>query len=201
MDSQQYVGFQPEEQSRWDKIKGNMAELVEFVAIILVLYVIIHYFIAEPHQVSGSSMVPNFTDKDLIITNKLPTHFGGFKRGEVIIFQNPRDASQDYIKRIIGLPGERLKILDSQIYINGSPLAEPYLSSDVVTLTRGFMDEGEEIKVPEGTFFVMGDNREGSSDSREWGPLKEELIIGQAWLRYWPVKKFEILKIGSGYKK
>lgn len=195
---QYYTGT--EEPSRWSKLKGSLAELAEFVAIILVLYAIIHLFVAEPHQVSGNSMYPNMQDQNLIITNKLANTFGGYKQGEVIVFQNPRDASQDYIKRIIALPGQRIKILANQVYVDGEVLSEPYLPSTTRTETRGFMGEGEELTVPKGTYFTMGDNREGSSDSREWGPLNADLIVGQAWLRYWPLDKFQILEINKGYK-
>ncbi len=199
-----FSGYQPEQNNQktlGDRFRGSFAELLEFVAIILVLWVIIHYFIAEPHQVSGSSMFPNFKDHDLIITNKLPNHFGEYVRGEVIVFQNPRDASEDYIKRVIGMPGEKLKIMNGHVYINDELLPEPYLGSDVITQTRGFMSEGEEVVVPGDSLFVMGDNRPGSSDSREWGPLKKDLIIGQAWVRYWPFNKFQILEIGQAYKQ
>lgn len=194
-----YPGY--EEPTFMDKIRNNLAELIEFVAIILVLYVIIHFFVAEPHQVSGTSMVPNFKDLDLIITNKLATRFSTFQRGEVIVFQNPRNAREDYIKRIVGLPGERIKIANNQVYINGEPIDQSYLPAGTPIRTKGYMSENEEIVIPEDTYFVMGDNREGSTDSREWGPLKKELIVGQAFLRYWPVDKFEILKINSAYKQ
>lgn len=198
MDQQYYAGT--EDTSWWSKFKSNFAELAEFVAIILVIYAIIHLFVAEPHQVSGNSMYSNLQDQNLIITNKLATRFADFKRGEVIVFQNPRDASQDYIKRIIGLAGEKIMIQNNVVYINGQPLSEPYLPSNVITRTRGFMGEGQELTIPEGSFFTMGDNREGSSDSREWGPLKKELIVGQAWLRYWPLNKFQLLETNKGYK-
>ncbi len=194
-----YPGY--DEPTFMDKLRNNLAELIEFVAIILVLYVIIHFFVAEPHQVSGSSMVPNFRDQDLIITNKLATRLSTFQRGEVIIFQNPRNASEDYIKRIVGLPGERIRISNNEIFINGTVLDQSFLPAGTITRTKGYMSEGEEILIPNDTYFVMGDNREGSSDSREWGPLKKELIIGQAFLRYWPLSKFELLKINSAYKQ
>lgn len=184
-----------EQTSWWDKAKGGLAELIEFVAIVGVIVLVIHYLIAEPHLVSGNSMVPNFHDGDYIITNKLATRFAELQRGEVIILQYPRDPNKVFIKRIIGMPGERLKIMDNVVYINGQLLSEPYLPKDTVTQVRGFMADGEEITIPEGQYFVMGDNREGSSDSREWGPEKKELIIGQAIFRYWPINKISIISI------
>ncbi len=188
--------MEPTEQtSWWDKTKGGLAELIEFVAIVGVIVLVIHYLIAEPHLVSGNSMVPNFIDGDYIITNKLATRFSTPKRGEVIILKYPRDFNKVFIKRIVGMPGERIKITDGIVSINGQILQEPYLPKDTVTQVRGFISDGEELTIPDGQYFVMGDNREGSSDSREWGPLKRELIIGQAIFRYWPLPKVGIIHV------
>ena len=140
-------------------------------------------------------MVPNFHDGDYIITNKIGTRLGEPQRGEVIILQNPRNNDQDFIKRIIGLPLEKIKISEGKVYINGQPLEEPYLPVELRTSGGAFLANDEEITIPEGQYFVMGDNRGGSSDSREWGPIKKDLIIGQAWLRYWPPQKFTLLQI------
>lgn len=178
-----------------DKFKNSFVELIEFVAIIGAIIAIIRFFVAEPHTVSGHSMVPNFQDGDYIITNKLATHFSTLQRGEVIILVNPRDHSQDFIKRIIGLPGDRITISVGQVYINGQPISEPYLPPDTKTSGGAFLPEGEEIVVPDGQYFVMGDNRSGSSDSREWGPVDKSLVIGQAFLRYWPIQHFTLIKV------
>jgi len=189
--------FSPEEPSFGEKFKNGFIELIEFIAIIGAIFVILRFFIAEPHKVSGNSMFPNFHDGDYIITNKITLRLSDLKRGEVIILQNPRNQDQVFIKRIIGLPLEHVKVFDGQVYVNGVILNEAYLSSELQTPAGAFLSEGEEIVVPEGQYFVMGDNRTASSDSREWGPIKKELIIGQAWFRYWPVQSLQLIQVAA----
>jgi signal peptidase I len=186
-----------EEQNVWAKIKDNIAELIEFVAIVGVVVLIIQFFIAKPHQVSGSSMVPNFHNGDYIITNLLATKFAALQRGEVIVFKNPRNTNQVFIKRIIGITGDKVRISNGRVYLNGQLLEEPYLPAGTPTNSRGFMADDEEVTVPQDNYFVLGDNREGSSDSREWGFLSKDLVIGQAFLRYWPINKAELIKIDA----
>lgn len=185
------------EEGTGDKLKNNIIELIEFVAIVLAVLMVIRVFIAEPHKVSGSSMVPNFHDGDYIITNKLALKLSDIKREEVVILQDPLDNSKVFIKRIIGLPGETLKLQNGKIYINERLLDEPYLPNGLLTPGNSFLKEGDEITIPEGNYFVMGDNRGNSSDSREWGYLNKELVIGQAFLRYWPLAKTTLISIGE----
>lgn len=187
------LGFGEEELSFWDKTKAHLIDLFIFIAVVLAIMLVVHKFVAEPHQVSGSSMVPNFKDGDFIITNKIATNFYPLHRGEIIIFTSPRDASKVFIKRIIGLPQDRIRIQDGKLYLNGRQIIEPYLPAGTNTQTHGYLSEGEEIVVKDSQYFVIGDNRGGSSDSREWGPVKKEIIIGQAFLRYWPINKFGII--------
>lgn len=189
------TNFGYEEQSLFDKLKSNLAELVEFIAIVGAVIVVIRFFVAEPHRVDGSSMVPNFHTGDYIITNKLATRLSHPERGEVIILQNPRNASEAFIKRVIGLPEEKVRIQDGNVFVNGKQLDESYLPRGLKTPAGAFLAEGEETTVPSNQYFVMGDNRSASSDSREWGPIKNELIIGQAFLRYWPPQKFTLIKV------
>lgn len=189
--------FTPDEESTGDKIKNNIFELIQFIAVAGAILVILRFFVAEPHRVSGSSMVPNFHDGDYIITNKLPTRFDSFQRGEVVILENPRNNDQVFIKRVIGLPGEKVTIFNGAVYINGQPLLETYLPQGLKTPGGSYLPEGEEIVVPDDQFFVIGDNRSGSSDSREWGPVQKKLLIGQAWLRYWPLNKFTLIQINK----
>lgn len=183
-----------EVESFWQRVKNNLVELIEFLAVVGVIVLMVHAFVAEPHQVSGSSMVPNFLDGEFIITNKLATRFYGIKRGEIAIFKSPRDLGKVFIKRVIALPGDSIKILGGKIYLNKTTLSEGYLPPGTITAPQAFLAEGEEIIIPDDQYFFIGDNRSGSSDSREWGPVKRELIIGQAWLRYWPPPKFGLIE-------
>lgn len=192
-----YLDVPIEEESVWGKFKNNLAELIEFIAIIGAIFVIGRFFVAEPHRVSGSSMVPNFHNDDMIITNKLAGNVFGLQRGEVIILQNPRDPSVVFIKRIIGLPSEKIRISDGQVFINGQVLPEPYLPNDTRTTGETFLIDGEERVIPENQYFAMGDNRGNSSDSREFGPIKKSGIIGQAILRYWPPQKITIIAVNK----
>lgn len=187
--------FENEQPSFWSKLGDNVIELIEFVAIIGAILIVIRFFVAEPHKVSGRSMVPNFQDGDYIITNKISLRMGPPKRGEVIILQNPRNTDQVFIKRVIGLPGERIKISQGKIYINDNPIDEPYLPAGLSTHGGAFLNEDETVTIPNDQYVVLGDNRSGSSDSREWGPVRKELIIGQALLRYWPPQQFKLIQI------
>lgn len=186
-----------EEESFGSKLKNNFIELIEFIAILAAIFIIFRFFVAEPHKVSGHSMDNNFHDGDYLITNKLAKKFSNLQRGEVVILQNPRNPDQVFIKRIVGLPGERIKILNGHVYINDQSLAEFYLPPNLQTSGGTDLVEGEEKTIPLSFYFVMGDNRRNSSDSRDFGPIPEKLIIGQAWLRYWPIQQFALIKINT----
>lgn len=187
--------FEEEEESFWSKFSKGFIELIEFVAIAGAVLVTAHLLVAEPHQVSGNSMVPNFHNGDYILTNKLAARFSTFQRGEVIILKSPQDSNKVFIKRIIALPNESVRIQSGRVYVNGQPLPESYLPPGVITEDGTFIGEGEEIIIPQGQYFVLGDNRPASSDSREFGPIRKETIVGQAWLRYWPIQKIGIIPI------
>jgi signal peptidase I len=166
---------------------GN--HLVDFVQTLVVFAAIasaIYWQVAQPHKVSGSSMYPNFHNGDYIITDKLSYKFGHPKRGDVIVLKNPKDTSVDFIKRIIGTPGDRVKVADGHVYINGEMLKESYLNPSILTPSGAFIQEGEEVTVGPNEYLVFGDNRTASSDSREWGYLPKEDIIGRVIFRYWP---------------
>lgn len=186
-----------QENSLGGKIKNNLAEFIEFIAIMAAVLIVIRFLIAEPHLVSGDSMVPNFHTGDYIITNKLLMKLSQPKRGEVIVLQNPRNSDQVFIKRVVGLPGESIKVSQGLVYINGQVLDEPYLPQGTLTSGQQFLTEDEEIVVPDDQYFVLGDNRGESSDSREWGPITSQLVVGQALFRYWPITKIGILQVGK----
>ena len=171
-------------------IKEHIIELFQTLVIFATIAIIIYWLIAQPHKVSGASMFPNFKDGDFIITDKLTYKFGEPKRGDVVVFKNPRDESEDFIKRIMGLPGDRIKVENGHVYINGKMVNEGFLKSDVITPGGSFMHEVQEIVVQPGEYIAMGDNRQHSSDSREWGFVTKKEIIGRVFLRYWPANQF-----------
>lgn len=168
------------------KIGAFFLDFVETVVMALAVFVIIYLFLFQPHQVKGSSMYPNFHNGEYILTDKISYKLGNPQKGDVIIFKAPKNEEYDYIKRIIGLPGDTIEVLNSKIYLNQQLLDEPFLPSDYITSGGTFLRPGLTVTVPPDEFFVMGDNRSHSSDSREWGFVPKENIVGKAWIRYWP---------------
>jgi signal peptidase I len=134
-------------------------------------------------------MYPNFHNNEYVLTNLISLRFGEPKQGDVVVFKSPAEPEKDYIKRVIGVPGDRIYLKDAQIYLNGNKLDETYLPQDVKTFQGAFLQDGEEVTVPEGAYFVMGDNRGASSDSREWGFVKKESIVGVSMLVYLPLNR------------
>ncbi len=155
-----------------------LLEIIETILLALVLFFAINFLTARI-RVDGSSMEPNFHDGDYVIVNRMAYRFGDIQRGDVIVFPYPLHPEDDYIKRIIGLPGDHVAVYGGVVYVNGQALSEPYImekpDSDLA-----------EVVVPDGYVYVMGDNRNASSDSRSWGPLEIKDIIGKAVFRYWP---------------
>jgi len=172
---------------------ANFFDFMQGIVVFLAMLVMVYLFLFSPQEINGQSMFPTFYDKELLITNKIVYKLHPPKRGEVVIFKSPSNKDVDYIKRVIALPGETVMLKDSTFYINDQKLPEPYLGSEVVTSGGSFLKEGEEITVPEGTYFVCGDNRPHSSDSREFGPIPLTDFIGQALFRYWPPNKFWVV--------
>jgi signal peptidase I len=175
------------------KIGSFFLDLVETVVMAMAVFVIIYLFLFQPHQVKGSSMLPNFHDGEYILTDKISYRLKEPQRGDVVVFRAPRNEEYDYIKRIVGLPSDTLKIKNGKIFVNNTPFNESYLSSDHITLPGKFYKEGETFAIPKDQYFVLGDNRSHSSDSREWGLVPKENIVGKAWLRYWPTNRFGVI--------
>lgn len=177
-------------------IKRWIASFFDFmqgIVVFLAMLVMVYLFLFSPQEINGSSMYPTFIDKELLITNKVVYKVRPPKRGEVVIFKSPANKEIDYIKRVIALPGETLKLANSTYYVNGEALAEPYIEEGVYTSGGSFLKEGDEITIPEDTYFLSGDNRPHSSDSREFGPIPITDFIGRALFRYWPANKFYII--------
>jgi len=160
-------------------------EIVKIVIIALIIVVPIRYFIFQPFFVRGQSMEPNFADGDYLIVDEISYRFGSPQRGEVVVFKYPGNPSQRYIKRIIGLPGEMVEIEDSKVIIfneNGTQILNETKYLPSFTPTPGDI----RVTLTEDNYFVLGDNRVSSSDSRSWGPLPREDIIGRVIFRAWP---------------
>lgn len=139
-------------------------------------------------------MYPNFHDKEYLLTDKISYRFSQPKRGDVIIFKAPKNEEYEYIKRIVGLPREKIRISEGKIFINNKQINESYLPLEYQTRSGTFWPENQAIPLPENEYFVLGDNRSHSSDSRDWGSVRRENIIGKAWFRYWPPDKIGIIE-------
>jgi signal peptidase I len=171
-------------------------EVAKIVIIALIIVIPIRYLVFQPFFVKGQSMEPNFADGDYLIIDELSYKFGDPQRGEVVVFKYPNDPSQRYIKRIIGLPGERVEVSNGKVVIfdeQGSEILEEseYLPS---SFTPGTVS----VTLGEDEYFVLGDNRAVSSDSRRWGSLTEDEIIGKVFLRAWPLASFSMINL-PGY--
>ncbi len=164
-------------------------DILETVVFIGSLFIVTYLFIVAPNQVKGASMEPSFYTGEYILTSKITYKFRGPHRGDVIVFKSPKNPDIDYIKRIIGLPGDQIMVKNSDVYINNQPLTEDYIAAKTNLWEGGALREGVPLTVPEGDIFVMGDNRPRSSDSREFGPVPLDTIIGQVFYRYFPTNR------------
>lgn len=157
------------------------------VAIGVSAFIII--FLYQPVRVEGTSMLPNLEDQDRLFINKIAFRVGDVERGDVVVFQYPRDVTKSYIKRVIGLPGDRVAIDHGRVFVNGKVLPEPYVPAR-------FTDDRSqpEMTIPSNEYFVMGDHRSISSDSRDFGPVERDLIYGKAAFVYWPMDQAGVVR-------
>ncbi len=168
------------------RIARSIYDVIETLVVSLAVVVFLYLFVASPHEVDGRSMEDNFHNGEYLLADKVSYHFREPKRGDVIIFKHSETA--DYIKRVIGVPGDTVEIRDGYFYVNGERLDESeYLDDDIYTRGGNALEEGDNYAVREGEYFVAGDNREHSSDSRAFGAIEKDQIKGRAVLVYWPV--------------
>lgn len=175
------------------KIGGAFFDFIETIVIALSIFLVVYLFFMQPHQVNGQSMVPNFQSGEYLLTDKVSFRMRNPERGEVIVFHAPPSAhcaqgtGCDFIKRVLAVPGEQVEVKDNGIYVNGSKLNETYIPSSYKTLAGEF-SKNRVINLGVNEYFAVGDNRPYSSDSRSWGPIEKEDIVGRAFYRYWPPK-------------
>ena len=187
-------------------------ELIETVLLSLAVFLALHLSV-QNFRVEGSSMVPTLNEGQYIVANKIiyssvtidtlagflpfiqPSDEAGSlytfhppEHGEIIIFNFPSDQSRDLVKRVIGIPGDVIEVKTGQVIRNGEPIEEPY----VVNKDRRTYDP---VEVPENSYYVLGDNRRSSSDSRDWGFLSDEHVVGRAWISYWPTDSIGVLQV------
>ena len=149
-------------------------------------------FLYQPVKVEGTSMMPSLDDQERIFVNKFVYRLEPIQRGDIVVFRYPRDPSKSYIKRVIGLAGDHIRIVSGQVFVNGVLLEEDYVPSEYAD-ARSYQD-GREAVVPPNCYFVLGDHRTMSNDSRDFGPVNESYIYGKAVFGYWPVDKMGRLR-------
>lgn len=167
-------------------IKDFFIELLQVVIVALAIIIPVRYFFIKPFYVKGASMEPTFHDHEYLVIDEISYRFKEPVRGDVVVFKYPRDPKQFFIKRIVGLPGETVQITGNAVYINGEKLDEPYLDPNTETKT----DDVKTLQADE--YYVLGDNRSFSLDSRTFGPLPNEYIVGKTWIRGWPFNKITV---------
>lgn len=171
------------------KLLDFVMDILETVTFVASIFIVVYLFIMQPNQVKGASMEPGLLSGEYIFTSKVTYKFRPIERGDVIVFKSPRNPDIEYIKRVIGLPGDTVLFEDDLVSVNGVVLEEPYISDKTTLWEGGYIKEGESIVVSEGELIVLGDNRPRSSDSREFGPVPISSIIGQVFYRYFPPNK------------
>ncbi len=172
-------------QERRGGLRRFLVDVLETLLLSVVLFVGIN-MISARIVVDGASMEPTLTSGEYVIVNRLSYRIGTPQRGDIIVFHFPRDPSKEYIKRVIGLPGDEVQVENGQVYVNGQPLDETYLK--VKTNYSG------NWRVPAGQLFVLGDNRNNSSDSHDWGTVPMSYVVGKAVLVYWPPTDWAIIQ-------
>jgi signal peptidase I len=178
---------------------GNfLLEFIQSIVLALSVFVLLYLFVAQPNEVKGSSMYPNFKDKEYLLTEKISYQLGNPERGDVVIFNAPPSEpcaadECEYIKRVIGVPGDRVMVSEGDVYVNGNKLDQGFLPEPVYTSPGDYMQEGIERVVPDGQYLCFGDNRPNSRDGREFGPINRKLIVGKAFMKYWPISAVEMV--------
>jgi signal peptidase I len=178
------------------KSLGCLFELLETLLLTLVIFMVIQAFVAQPYQVQQPSMENTLMPDQYVLVDKLTPHFDDYHRGDIVVFTPPAGWSQEangtpYIKRVIAVAGETIDIHGGHVYVNGNQLVEPYTYQGQTT---DMQDGGSKTwKLADGQIFVMGDHRQMSQDSRDFGPVNKSAVIGRAWLRYWPRDKFGLI--------
>ncbi len=167
--------------------KSALREMLESLLIALVLALLIRAFVLQPFYIPSGSMEPTLRIRDHIIVNKFGYRFWEPRRGDIMVFKYPLNPDKDFVKRLVGMPGERVEIKNGRLLIDGRQVDEKYLPRGIRHPDFG------PVVVPDNSYLMLGDNRNNSDDSRVWGPLPKEYVIGKAMLVYWPLDRVRLL--------
>ncbi|EST10383.1 signal peptidase I [Sporolactobacillus laevolacticus] len=185
------------------KTKRELWSWIKAVAIAILIALLVRNFIFSNYIVRGESMMPTLQDGNRLIVNKIGYEIGNPHRFDIIVFHATK--TDDYVKRVIGLPGDTISYNNDQLYVNGKAVAEPYLQQYKDALPKGqqltdnfsLQSKTGKLRVPKGELWVMGDNRQNSEDSRYFGFIQEKSVVGKVAVRYWPFDKWAVLQIAS----
>ena len=175
---------------------GCLLELLETLLVTLLVFLVVQLFVAQPYEVQQESMENTLLPHQYVLVDKLTPRFDAFHRGDIVVFNPPSTWVEDptgtpYVKRIIGVEGDTVEIHDGSVFVNGKQLVEPYLYEGQTTLVPG--GGSRTWKLSSSQLFVMGDHRQASQDSRDFGPINRSAVIGRVWIRYWPIDQFGML--------
>ncbi len=183
------------------KLVHVVYEFVEAFVISASVFVVIYLFLMQPHQVKGSSMFPTFVDKEYLLTDKVTYKTREPRDGDVIVFKAPINENFDFIKRVVATPGQTVMVKDGKVFVDGKMVDEFYLPTEYTTAPGQFLHDGEEYTVQEGEIMAFGDNRDHSSDSRDWGPVPYRNIVGKVFFRYWPWDQAGLVMVPTAAKE
>ncbi len=165
---------------------------MEVTFIGVAVFVVVYLFIGQPLEITGTSMEPTLDNGEMIIAEKMTSRLDKLERGDIIVFKQPENKNIFVIKRIVGLPGDTITLTKESVFVNGSELNEDYVKTHQILVGS----EEENIEVPLGSYFLMGDNRGNSTDSRKWGPIAQGDVVGRAVIVFSPVEKARIIESG-----
>lgn len=176
--------------SNTGKVFSGFLEFIRATAIVLVVAFVLRAYAVQPFIVDGQSMEPNLHTSDYILVEKFSYYFRAPQSGDVIVFRAPERPDYNYVKRVIAGPGDRVEIKNGNVYVNGSRLKESYIPTGEPTFVSGTLDVNYHKTMSTDQYFVLGDNRNSSSDSRDWGPVPKVNIVGRAWVTVYPLRDF-----------
>ncbi len=172
------------------KILNFLLDLIEVTFIGVAVFVVVYLFIGQPLEITGTSMEPTLDNGEMIIAEKMTSRLDKLKRGDIVVFKQPENKNVFVIKRIVGLPGDTITLTKASVYVNGSELNEDYVKTHQILVGT----EEENIEVPLGSYFLMGDNRGNSTDSRKWGPIAQQDVVGKAVIVFSPFEKARVIE-------
>lgn len=176
------------------RLGAFVLDILQVIVFAVALFLFVYLLILQPHKIKGNSMEPNYHNGQFLLTDKVSYRFNEPARGDIVVFKAPPDFKDEFIKRIVGVPGDKLSVRSGKIYLNGKVLEEEYIPASMQTSAGNFTLNGKVVTVPADSYFTAGDNRPHSFDSRAWGFVEKDKITGRAWVIYWPISDIGVFE-------